>query len=54
MPACAFKQHVHVPSDQPEPELESTVFAGVRHLIDRRDWHKHVGYQQASDKEANG
>ena len=30
------------------------MFAGVRHLIDRRDWHKHVGRQQAIDKEANG
>ena len=54
MPTCAFKQHDHVASDQPEPELESTVFAGVHHLIDRRDWRKRVGYQQAIDKEANG
>ncbi|CAJ1433656.1 unnamed protein product [Effrenium voratum] len=23
MPTCAFKQHDHAPSDQPEPELES-------------------------------
>ena len=30
------------------------MFAGVHHLIDRRDLHKHVGYQQAIDKEANG
>ena len=54
MPTCAFKQHDHVPSDQPEPELESTVFAGVHHLIEGRDWHKHVGHQEAIDKEANG
>ena len=35
------------------PSLNSrALFAGVHHLIDRRDWHKHVGYQQAIDKEA--
>ena len=34
--------------------LESTVFAGVHHLIDRRDWQKRAGYQAAIDKEANG
>ena len=45
------QEHV---SHQPNlPDLES-VYAGVHLLLDRKDWHKHPGYQEAIDKEVNG
>ena len=43
-------EHVH---NELSPEQQE-VLAGVHMLLDRKDWHKHPGAQEAIDKEASG
>ena len=49
MPVTTFVQ-----SPRNQHVQEDSVFAGIHHLIDRRDWHKRQGAQECIDGEARG
>ena len=49
MPVRPFVPEPHSPRVQSD-----SIFAGIHHLIDRKDWHKHAGAQECIDGEARG
>ena len=55
--ANAYTEKAHwsnTPSHEPNIQDTQTVHAGIHLLLDRKDWHKHLGWKAAIDKELNG
>ena len=52
MPTVPAAAAEHVPNELSSEQQK--ILAGVHMLIDRKDWHKHPGAQEAIDKEASG
>ena len=52
MPVTPFEKHEHAMKECPPHHEED--FAGICHLLDRKEWGKHAGAQECVDGEANG
>ncbi|CAE7029195.1 GIP [Symbiodinium natans] len=52
MPVMPSSPHCHVPRTPPKDQ--EMIYAGIHHLIDRKDWGKHAGAQECIDGEAKG
>eukprot|EP00439_Symbiodinium_sp_Y106_P001290 s2641_g1.t1 len=52
MPVVPSSPHCHVP--RAALKDQEMIYAGIHHLIDRKDWGKHAGAQECIDGEARG